>query len=347
MRRTTDMNNPNSPETERILLAHGGGGRLARNLIRDCFLSVLDDPELSRLSDSALIDVPAERLAFTTDSFVVKPLFFRGGDIGRLAVCGTVNDLAAVGASPLCISLAVIVEEGLPLEVLRNVASSVAAVAREAGVRVVCGDTKVVERGAADQLFLTTSGIGLLPTGLQIGPQRITPGDLVILSGTLADHTIAVMSAREGLGFQTTVLSDVAPLADLTRAAIVSGEVHAMRDPTRGGLAAVLNELAEQARVGIEIDESAIPISPAVRHACDLLGLDPLHAANEGKMVIIGAASDAPAILKAVRSTAFGKQAVVVGRVGDSLPGTVWLRTSIGGRRIVDPPMGELLPRIC
>ena len=349
MRHTTDMSDDNLKTDEpRVLLAHGGGGRLARELVRECFLSALGDAELARLTDAAVAELPPGRLAFTTDAFVVKPLFFRGGDIGRLAVCGTVNDLAAAGATPVLMSLSVIIEEGLPISVLRKVAQSVSEAAGEAKVRVVCGDTKVVERGAADELFLITSGVGVLADGVRPpGPECISEGDVVIISGTLGDHAIAVMSAREGLGFETTVSSDVAPVVELVSAAASAGRVHAMRDPTRGGLAAVLNELAEQAEVGIELDESTIPVRTAVKTACDMLGLDPLAAANEGKMVIIAADDDAQDVLRAVKAARYGTEAAVIGRVRSERPGIVWMRTGIGGSRIVDTPVGEPLPRIC
>ena len=342
------MSNPTDRDNQpRLVLAHGGGGRLTRDLVRDCFLPHLNDPELARLTDSALLDLPSARLAFTTDSFVVKPLFFRGGDIGKLAVCGTVNDLLAAGAQPLFLSLAVIAEEGLPLDVLTKVARSVADAARQARVRVVCADTKVVEKGSADQLFLTTSGIGILPDSPPPGPHRIVAGDAVIVSGTLGDHAIAVMSAREGLGFETIVTSDAAPLTELVAAALAAGQVHVMRDPTRGGLATVLNELARDARLGIELDETALPVHPAVRTACDMLGLDPLQAANEGKMVIVCSPDSASRILDALRRAPYGSDAALVGRVDSTCPGSVRLRTRIGGTRIVDEPVGELLPRIC
>lgn len=336
-----------SADEPRILLAHGGGGELARELITRQFLPAFNDRELSRLADAAVVSMNGDRLAFTTDSFVVKPLFFRGGDIGRLAVSGTVNDLAAVGARPLYLSLSFIIEEGLPLRVLSQVVSSVKTTAEEARVRVVCGDTKVVERRAADQLFVTTSGIGRVEKSVHVGAERIVPGDALILSGTLGDHAIAVMSAREALDFQTVVESDVAPLGDLVASALGAGDVHAMRDPTRGGLAAVLNELAAQARVGVELVEQDIPVAPAVRAACDMLGLDVLQAANEGKMVFFVQAGDAAAVLEALRAHPLGRRAAMVGRVMGDHPGTVWVRTEAAGKRVVDCPVGELLPRIC
>ncbi len=330
---------------ERILMSHGGGGKLAHQLIVEEFLPVLGDSELGQLNDAALVD-GAPRLAFTTDGFVVKPAFFPGGDIGRIAVAGTVNDLAVSGAEPLYLSVAMIIEEGFRLDDLRRIIRSIKATADEASVRVVCGDTKVVERGGADGIFITTSGIGRMGS-VTLAPGRICVGDAVIVSGTLGDHAIAVMSAREGIEFRTQVLSDVQPLNDLIRELMASAEVHVMRDPTRGGAAAVLNELADAARVCVELEEDAIPIASPVQSACDVLGLDPLYAANEGKVIAFVASESAPRALECLRAHPKGRHASIIGRVTDTGRSRVTLRTCLGGRRIVDMPMGEQLPRIC
>jgi hydrogenase expression/formation protein HypE len=339
------MMKPNDP-SERITMSHGGGGKLAHELIVREFLPVLADEELAELGDSAVVD-GAERLAFTTDSFVVKPIFFPGGDIGRLAVCGTVNDLAVAGAEPLYLSLSMILEEGLPIDDLRRIVRSAKAAALEAGVRIVCGDTKVVDHGSADGMYLTTSGIGRLPAGKRLSPRNIRPGDAVLVSGTLGDHSIAVLSAREGIEFRTDVTSDVQPLNDLAQHLLLAAEVRCMRDPTRGGLAGVLNELAVIAGVSIELDEQSIPVSDAVRAACDVLGLDAIFAANEGKLVAVASSATADAALRALKSHPRGQKGAIIGRVEKGRPGRVTIKTLPGGRRIVDMPLGEQLPRIC
>ena len=320
--------------------------KLARELLERELLPVLADEALAELGDSALVE-GAERLAFTTDSYVVQPIFFPGGDIGRLAVCGTVNDLAVAGAEPLYVSLSMILEEGLPFEDLRRIIRSVKAAAEEADVRIVCGDTKVVEHGSADGMFLTTSGVGRMDAGIDLSPGHIQPGDTVLVSGTLGDHSIAVMSAREGIEFRTEVRSDVQPVNALARALLSAAEVRCMRDPTRGGVAGILNELARAAGVSMELDERDIPVSAAVRGACDVLGLDPLYAANEGKIVAIVSRETGESALKAMKSHPHGRQAAIIGRAAKDHPGRVSLRTRLGGRRIIDMPMGEQLPRIC
>ena len=334
---------------DRILLAHGGGGSLTKQLIRDMVVSRFGNPALAPLSDSALLDLPPGRVAFTTDSYVVKPLRFRGGDIGRLAISGTVNDLAMAGAKPLYISLGLILEEGLPLDDLAAILDSAKATADEAGVSIVCGDTKVVERGAADGCFINTSGIGVIPEGVNIAMERAAPGDAILVNGPLGDHGVAIMSEREGLSFDTPVSSDVAPLAGLVAAILDAGgeAVHALRDPTRGGLGMVVCEVAEACRHDIELDEAKIPVRPEVQGACDLLGLDPLYVANEGKVVVVCAEAVASNVLTAMRAHPLGRSAAVIGRVLDGAKGRVTLRTTIGGRRVVDPPYGEQLPRIC
>jgi len=331
---------------DEIKLAHGGGGSLMNDLIRREILPLLGNNHLDALPDCARLDAPAHPLAFTTDSFVVDPLIFPGGDIGRLAVCGTVNDLAARGARPLALCLAIIAEEGLPLDTLRTILKSLAAAARHAHVHIVTGDTKVVPRHAAASLFLTTAGIGSLHDQLDFTANRIHPGDLLLINGHLADHGIAVMSARPDAAFLTDLTSDVAPLADLVNAVIdrCNSAVKCMKDPTRGGLAACLNELA--LNVGFVLDEQALPIKPTVRGACDMLGLDPLTVANEGKMLFVVAPDAAPDALDTLRRHPLGRDAAIIGRV-DKRAGLVRLRTTLGAERIVDMPYGEQLPRIC
>jgi hydrogenase expression/formation protein HypE len=331
-----------------ILLAHGAGGGKSAELVREMFLARFDNPALARLGDAAVLEAGG-RLAFTTDAFVVEPLFFPGGDIGKLAVCGTVNDLAAMGAAPVALSAAFILEEGLEMETLRRVVESMARTAKEVGVCIVAGDTKVVPRGSADKLFITTSGIGALPAGRPLpAPERAAAGDAVIVSGTLADHGMAVMIHREGLDFTSEICSDCAPLAGMVAALLEAvPDVHCLRDPTRGGLAAVLNELAASSGVCIEVEEERIPVSLDARVACELLGIDPLHVANEGKMVAILPADHAGAALAALRNHPYGQNAAVIGQVQPAPAGRVHLRTPLGTLRILDVPAGDLLPRIC
>ena len=332
---------------DKILLAHGSGGKLAHDLITRSFVSALDNPLLSQMDDAAVFDVK-HRLAFTTDSYVVNPIFFPGGNIGKLAVCGTVNDLATSGARPLYLSLALIIEEGLPLKDLKLVINSIKTTADEAGVKIVTGDTKVVNRGSADKLFINTSGIGIIPEGLSISGSNARPGDKVILSGTIGDHGIAVLSKREGIDFSTDLESDCAPLAGLVADMLkASRNIHSLRDPTRGGLATTLNELAEQSKVGIRIEETKIPVKDEVIGACEMLGFDPLYVANEGKMIAIVAAEDATKILKAMQKHRYGKDAAIIGEVITEHPGRVVMTTVLGSSRIVDMLVGDLLPRIC
>ena len=332
---------------ERILLAHGSGGRLAHDLIEQVLLKPLSNPLLDRLDDAAVFDCGG-RLAFTTDSYVVQPIFFPGGDIGRLAVCGTVNDLSMVGATPLYLSLALIIEEGLLLADLERVLASVREAVLEAGVQIVTGDTKVVNQGSADGLFVNTAGVGPLPEGTEVSGWGARPGDWVILSGTIGDHGIAVLSRREGIGFSTMLLSDCAPLNGLVAGMLAaSPRVHVMRDPTRGGLATTLNEVAAQSGVSIHIEEEAVPVRPEVRGACDMLGMDPLYVANEGKLVAMVHPDDAGAVLQAMRGHRYGKDAAVIGEVRAEHPGRVVMRTALGASRIVDMLAGDPLPRIC
>jgi len=337
-----------------ILLADGGGGERMMDLVRDEIVSRFAPAggggELARLADAACLPAGEGDIAFTTDSYVVRPIEFPGGDIGRLAVAGTVNDLACVGAAPVAISLALILEEGLERAVLGRILDSAAACAREVDVPIVCGDTKVVERGGADQIFINTAGVGRIAAGRRLSADRIRPGDRVLVTGTLADHGVAVMSRREGLAFQTSVVSDAAPLWPLARALLAAcPNLRALKDPTRGGLAAAVNELAEAAGVGMRIDETRVPVRPAVAGACETLGLDPLSVANEGKFVVIVPAGEAEAALAAARESPLGREAADIGEVlppPDRGP-RVTLRTRIGGERVLEMPYGEDLPRIC
>ena len=332
---------------DRILLAHGSGGRLARELVEKSFLKALANPLLARLDDSAVFDFRG-RLAFTTDSYVVNPIFFPGGDIGKLAVCGTVNDLAMSGAKPLYLSLSFILEEGLPQDELEQVVDSVQKTAREAGVEIVTGDTKVVNRGSADRLFINTAGIGSIPEGVDISGSNARPGDKVILSGTIGDHGIAVLSQREGLRFSTPLGSDCAPLGSLVAEMLeASPNIHCLRDPTRGGLATTLNELAQQSKVGIRIEEEKVPVREEVLAACEMLGFDPLYVANEGKLVAIVPDEAADRVLKAMRGNRYGIDASIIGEVSAEHPGRVVMKTCLGASRIVDMLVGDLLPRIC
>jgi len=332
----------------KVLLGHGSGGRLSAQLTRDIFLPAFANPALDRLDDQAILQVNGTRLAFTTDTFVVKPLFFRGGDIGSLAVHGTVNDLAMGGADPLFLSAAFILEEGLDMETLQRAARSMASAAKSAGVQIVTGDTKVVEKGSGDGLFINTTGIGVVRDGLELSANRARPGDAVILSGSIGDHGIAILSEREGLQFECPIESDSAPLHGLVRTMLdTSLEIRCLRDPTRGGLSSTLNELASQSRVGIVINEERIPVREEVRGACELLGLDPLYVANEGKLVAIAAPGCADQIVEAMRRDPLGSQARIIGHVTESNPGMVVMRTVFGTSRIVDMLAGDQLPRIC
>jgi hydrogenase expression/formation protein HypE len=336
-----------STNSERILLAHGSGGKLSQELVNKIIVDIISNPILNRMDDSAVIDLPG-KTAFTTDSYVVSPIFFPGGDIGRLAICGTVNDLATAGATPVYLSLSFIIEEGLLLSEFKQILRSIKETAEEAGIFIVTGDTKVVNKNGADKLFINTSGLGKIPDGLNISGHNAQIGDKIILSGTIGDHGIAILSKREGLQFEATVISDCAPLNHLV-SQILQGlsNVHCLRDPTRGGLAATLNEIAQQSSVGIEIEEATIPVGRTVRGACEMLGLDPLYIANEGKMVIIVAPQDAPTVLDRIRMNCYGQQSALIGEVVARHPGRVVMKTNLGASRFVDVPMGELLPRIC
>ncbi|MBN1219423.1 MAG: hydrogenase expression/formation protein HypE [Anaerolineae bacterium] len=337
-----------------IVMGHGSGGQMMNELIEHLFVPTFAGTgQFGPLSDAAVLDLPdslsgGSRLAFSADSFVVSPPVFPGGDIGSLAVHGTVNDLAVMGARPLYLSASFILEEGLSVDILGQIVQSMAAAARIAGVRVVTGDTKVVERGHGDGLYINTNGVGVIPPGVNLTPSRITPDDLLIVNGPLGDHGVAIMSLRAGLQFETEIISDSAPLNGLVAEMLrVCPNLHAMRDLTRGGLAAVVNELARDARVGLEIDEPVVPVRPAVASACEMLGLDPLHVANEGKLLAVVPANSAESVLEVMKRHPLGQQATLIGRATTAHPGVVVGRTAIGSQRVIDLPAGELLPRIC
>ena len=332
---------------DRILLAHGSGGKLAHELVRKNFVETLANPLLVKLDDSSVVEFSG-RLAFTTDSYVVSPIFFPGGDIGKLAVCGTINDLSMSGARPLYLSLAFIIEEGFTRDELNRVMDSVRKVTQEAKVEIITGDTKVVPRGNADKLFINTAGIGIIAEEINISGSNARPGDKVILNGTIGDHGIAVLSQREGLSFSTKLKSDCAPLGGLVADMLaISPNIHCLRDPTRGGLATTLNELAEQSRVSIRVEEESLPVREEVRAACEMLGFDPLYVANEGKLVALVPAENADKVLKVMRKNCYGKEAVIIGEVGIEHPGRVVMKTCLGASRIIDMLVGDLLPRIC
>lgn len=335
------------PPKDTVVLGHGSGGKMSHDLLTRLFLPDLGKAAPRALDDSAILDLEGGRLALTTDSHVVAPLFFPGGDIGRLAVCGTVNDLAMVGAAPIALTSGFIIEEGLPFEVLQRVVQSMKEAAAEAGVFIAAGDTKVVQKGGADKLFINTSGVGRVPEGLNISGANARPGDVVIVSGTIGDHGIAVLSAREGLGFETDLVSDVAPLNGLVAEMLAAGEVHVLRDPTRGGLGTSLVEIARQSQVTVELQERSLPVRPQVRAACEMLGFDPLYIANEGKLVAFVAEKDAGKILETMRRHRYGQEAAIIGKVTGASSPQVRLKTAIGGTRLVDMLPGEMLPRIC
>lgn len=336
-----------------IVMGHGSGGKMMSDLIRHMFIPLLDNDTLNQLGDSAVVELSQDgdsptRLAFSTDSFVVSPLVFPGGDIGELAVNGTINDLAMSGAQPLFLSAGFILEEGLPMETLGEITTSFANACQAANVQMVTGDTKVVNKGHGDGLYINTTGIGLIPAGVAIGPKNAQVGDAIIVSGTVGDHGMAIMSVREGLEFETRIVSDTAPLHELVEAMLAaSPEVHCLRDATRGGLAAALNELASASGVGFSFEEGKVPVRPAVSAACEMLGMDPYYVANEGKLVAIVAVDAADEVLAAMHSHPLGQEAALIGRVVADHPGMVVSKTAIGGSRVVDLPAGELLPRIC
>jgi len=331
-----------------VLLAHGGGGKLSQQLVQKMFLSQFQNEYLEPLHDGAIFSINGPRIAFSTDSYVVNPMFFPGGTIGELAVNGTVNDLAMCGAKPLYLSAAFILEEGLPMDDLWRVVLSMQEAAKNAGVMLVTGDTKVVDRGKGDRIFINTSGVGVVGDGIDLNPKHAKVGDKIIVSGHIAVHGIAIMSVREGLEFDTPIQSDTAPLNGLVESMLeVSAEIHVLRDPTRGGVASSLNEIASSSNVGVRIVEDAIPVTEEVRGACEILGFDPLYVANEGKLIAFVQSSDAEKVLSAMHSHPFGRNAVIIGEVVSDHPGIVMMKSSIGGNRVVDMISGEQLPRIC
>ena len=338
----------NSNPEDRILLAHGSGGAMSHDLIASLFVQAFRNPVLDRLDDMAVLEIDGTKLAFTTDTYVVTPFFFPGGDIGKLAVCGTINDLAMSGARPLYLSAGFILEEGFSLRDLETIIASMQKTAAQTGVQIVTGDTKVVNRGGADGIFINTAGLGRIPEGVDISGRNARPGDKVLVSGSIGDHGIAILSSRAGLEFSTRLESDCAPLSGLVaRMLEVSREIHCLRDPTRGGLSTTLNELARQSQVAIWIEESRIPVKEEVRGACELLGLDPFILANEGKLIAIVGAGEAGKILEAMRAHPLGRDAALIGEVREGPAEKVLLLTSIGSTRILDMLVGEPLPRIC
>ncbi len=335
-------------EYDKVLLAHGGGGTLSHHLLQKIFFSQFKNELLDVQHDGAMFEIDENKFAFTTDSYVVSPIFFPGGNIGELAVNGTVNDLAVCGAKPLFISAGFIIEEGFEIEELWKIVLSMKSAADKANVKIVTGDTKVVDKGKGDKLFINTSGIGLIEKDVNISPANCKAGDVILLNGKIAEHGIAIMSAREGLEFETEVISDTAPLNGLVDLILLTSKnVHVMRDPTRGGIASSLNEIASTAEVGILIDENKIPISEEVKGACEILGLDPLYIANEGKLLVFAAEEDSEKILNVMRSHEFGREAQIIGKVVADNPKSVVMKTLVGSTRIVDMISGEQLPRIC
>jgi hydrogenase expression/formation protein HypE len=335
-------------DIERIALDHGSGGEASHELVRDIFISRLDNEYLGKLDDSAVVELNDQHLAITTDSYVVDPIFFPGGNIGSLSVHGTVNDLSMQGATPLYITLGLILEEGFPMEHLTKIIDSVAEASQEAGVKVVAGDTKVVPKGHADKIFINTSGLGIIPHGVDVSSSRARPGDVLIINGTIGDHGIAILSQREGLHFKTEIVSDSAPLSSLVASILkVSSEIHVLRDPTRGGVATALNEIAYQSGVGIRAFEEALPIATPVLAASEILGLDPLYVANEGKCLVIVPEKESKKVLRAMKKHPYGRDSRIIGEITAENRGRALLRTRIGGTRILSMLTGEQLPRIC
>ncbi len=336
---------------DKIVLDHGSGGKISHAMVSDMILPVFDNPILADLDDGANLEINnlnGGKLAFSTDSYVVDPIFFPGGNIGDLAVNGTVNDIAMCGAEPLFLSAGLIIEEGFSYSDLKKILEEMGRAADKAGVKVVTGDTKVVPKGKCDKIFINTSGIGVIPANVNVSGGMAVPGDKIILSGTMADHGITVLSTREGLKFDSDIKSDTAPLNTMVKSIFDSGcDIHVLRDPTRGGVGTTLNEIAFQSKLGIRIDESSLPVKPAVAGICELLGFDPLYLANEGKLIAFVAEKDVGKALEAIKKDQFGKNAVIIGEVVSDEPGKVYMDTAIGGSRIVDMLTGEQLPRIC
>lgn len=335
-------------KTDKILLDHGSGGRISHNLITDMVLPIFDNSILSQLNDGAIFDFGGGRVAFSTDTYVVNPIFFPGGNIGDLAINGTINDLAMCGATPLYLSAGLIIEEGFSIADLEKILKVMGAAADVAGVKVVTGDTKVVQKGAADRIFINTSGVGLIPENVDIASHKALVGDKIILSGSIADHGITVLTQREGMAFDSSVVSDTAPLNRMVKGMLfVCNDIHVLRDPTRGGVGTALNEIADKSRVGVKIYEEKIPLKKEVAGVCELLGFDPLYIPNEGKLLAFVGADYAEEVLAAIREDEFGKDASIIGEVISDFPGRVLMETRIGGTRIVDMLTGEQLPRIC
>lgn len=335
-------------KTEKILLDHGSGGKISHSLTKDVLLPIFNNPLLKRLNDGAVFDLGGSRLAFSTDTYTVDPIFFPGGDIGCLAINGTVNDVAMCGAQPLYLSLGLIIEEGFALGDLEKILQSMGAAAKTAGVQVITGDTKVVPKGAADKIFINTSGIGRIPQGVDVSGQNAKPGDVILLSGCIADHGITILTQREGLRFTAEIASDSAPLNKMVQAMLsVCPDIHVLRDPTRGGLGTSLNEIASQSQVGVKIYEDRIPVKNAVAGVCELLGFDPLYLANEGKLIAFVDPQSSEAVLAEMKKHPCGSESCVIGEAVDEAPGRVFMQTRIGGLRIVDMLTGEQLPRIC
>jgi hydrogenase expression/formation protein HypE len=333
---------------DKILLDHGSGGKISHSLTAEIMLPAFDNPILSRLDDGAIFNLGENRLAFSTDSYVVDPVFFPGGNIGDLAINGTVNDVAMCGATPVYLSAALIIEEGFPMADLKIILRDMAAAAEKAGVKVVTGDTKVVPKGSADKIFINTSGVGIINEGVDIASKRACPGDKIIISGSIAEHGVTVLTQREGMSFASSIKSDTAPLNNMVRLMLsASRNIHVLRDPTRGGVGTALNEIALSSKTGIRIYENKIPVKDEVAGLCELLGFDPLYIANEGKLLAFVSPEDAQTVLSAMKEDEFGKDSCIIGEVVDDLPGKVFMQTSIGGSRIVDMLTGEQLPRIC
>ena len=337
-------------KSDKILLDHGSGGKISHSLTKDMLLPVFDNDILAALNDGAIFDLEGQRLAFSTDSYTVDPIFFPGGNIGDLAINGTVNDLAMCGAAPLYLSVGLIIEEGLRMTDLETIINTMGRAARAAGVTVITGDTKVVPRGTADRIFINTSGIGLIPQDVHVASNNAKAGDKIILSGTIADHAITILTQREGLSFETSLQSDSAPLNGIIKKMFSAADptgIHVLRDPTRGGVGTALNEIAEMSEIGVEINEDKIPLKTEAAGACELLGFDPLYLANEGKLLAFVSPDCTDAVLQAIHSDPYGKNAAVIGQVVTDYPGKVFMKTRIGGKRIVDMLAGEQLPRIC
>lgn len=333
---------------DQIVIGHGSGGRLTHELIQQVFAAQFNNPLLNQGNDSAVMMLTGKKIAISTDAHIVSPLFFPGGDIGRLAICGTVNDVAMSGATPLYLTASFILEEGLPISILEKIVTSMQAAAEEAGVLIVAGDTKVVEKGKADQVFIQTSGVGVFNRDIEIGGAWAKPGDIVLISGSMGDHGIAVLSARGDLGFSANIQSDVAPLNQMIAQLLnAAPNIHVLRDPTRGGLATTLNEIARQSGCTIEINENAVPVNPVVSSCCEMLGFDPLYVANEGKLIVVAPPDQADAALAAMQLHPYGRLAAKIGVVGAPSAGRVLLKTGIGGTRLLDMLAGEMLPRIC